>query len=79
MLKRKKIKFELLITTEKNIKKNNCNPTDFLKNLIVVKSCEFIEILLIITTIIFVCASIVYSDNLIKQILKWFINILKYI
>lgn len=77
MAKTKKIKFELLVVTDNDRRRNSWKPPDFLISLIVSEAYGFIKRLFIIAVVIFVYAIIVYSDDLIKRIMTWFINIIK--
>ena len=68
----KKIKFELLIVTENNTKRKSWKP-DFWKHFIFTEGHR----LFTIAAIGFVYIFVVYSDNLIKRIFEWLIDILK--
>lgn len=77
MIKKKKIKFELLIVSENNKRKSDQKPLDFWTNLISATAREVSGRFFAIVAIICVFALIVYSDKLIKQTLEWLIDILK--
>lgn len=77
MIKKKKIKFELLIVSENNKRKSAQKPLDFWTNLISVTVREVSGRFFVIVAIICVFILIAYSDKLIKQTLKWLIDILK--
>ncbi|MBI5055709.1 MAG: hypothetical protein HZB61_03730 [Nitrospirae bacterium] len=77
MAKTRKIKFELLVVTKNDTKGNSGKSPSVWRNLMFTEARELIQMALTVTAIIIVYALIVYSDNMIKRILTWFINLIK--